>query len=78
VTVRLLSTGAGDEAPHVTLAVTDNGAGFDVSVAGSGSTVGLKSMAERAQKIGAVLDVHSRQGRGTTVKVVLGHEQHPH
>jgi signal transduction histidine kinase len=76
VTVRLASTCAPDAAPCVTLEVADDGVGFDVAAAQDGRTLGLQSMAERAQKIGATLQVKSLGGRGTKVKVVLGHDKH--
>lgn len=53
---------------HIILTVVDNGMGFDTQRAGTG--LGLKSMVERANSIGAVFQVKSRVGRGTQVKLV--------
>jgi signal transduction histidine kinase len=58
----------------VTLEIVDNGTGFDLAAARQRGTVGLQSMAERAQKIGAALTVQSQAGRGTTVRVELNGE----
>lgn len=49
------------------LSVRDNGAGFDTKVPTSG--VGLGSMALRARQAGGELEVESRPGAGTTVRV---------
>jgi signal transduction histidine kinase len=49
------------------LAVTDDGAGFDPVRPSDG--FGLSGMRARAQRVGAVLDVRSSPGRGTTVTV---------
>ncbi len=51
-----------------TIAVTDNGRGFDPSSA-TDDRYGLVGMKERAQLIGAEFDVTSAPGRGTTVSV---------
>lgn len=51
------------------LSVVDYGSGFNPSTLNTG--LGLTSMRERANLIGAKLEVHSRTGRGTTVSVEL-------
>ena len=52
------------------LSVTDDGVGFDPeSVAARGKRLGLTSMLERAQSLGATLAVDSAPGRGTRVIV---------
>ncbi len=61
----------GRDGSGLTLAISDNGAGFDLPAAQARGTIGLHSMAERAEKIGARLTIVSRPGRGTTVKVEL-------
>jgi signal transduction histidine kinase len=53
-----------------TLRVSDDGVGFDDSVTADSGRFGLVSMKERAQEIGATLEVHSVPGVGTTVEVM--------
>jgi signal transduction histidine kinase len=50
------------------LEVTDDGVGFDRSAVVSG--LGLLSMRERAERLGAELTLESRPGEGTTVRAV--------
>jgi len=63
--VTLARTGAGD----VTLTVRDDGCGFDAAAHARGT--GLRGMHERAVLIGASMDVESRPGHGTTVRLRL-------
>jgi len=49
------------------LSITDNGVGFDSSLKSKG--IGLSSMQERANLIGAKLEIESRANQGTTVSV---------
>lgn len=63
VRIRLVRT---DE--QVKLVITDNGQGFDIQQNSAG--IGLKSMQERANKIGADLKIRSRVGRGTQVSLI--------
>jgi nitrate/nitrite-specific signal transduction histidine kinase len=51
------------------LMVRDDGGGFDVAEAGAGR-LGLCIMAERAESIDARLEIDSRRGEGTCVRVV--------
>ena len=53
---------------QVQLAVEDDGAGFDPGGV-SGTKLGLIAMRQRAELLGGVLEVHSREGRGTRVTV---------
>ncbi|MFY0713120.1 hypothetical protein J1D01_05555 [Seonamhaeicola sp. NFXS20] len=55
--------------------VKDNGIGFDVSESnGILNSLGLKTLKERAQIIGAQLSIDSTKGKGTTVQIkVLKH-----
>jgi len=57
----------------ISVAVSDNGVGFDVEKAlgrvGPAGSVGLLGMQERARLLGGQMDVHSRPGGGTTVRV---------
>lgn len=52
----------------VTLAVSDNGCGFDVRLADR-QGVGLSSMRERVQALGGHIDIRSEKGSGTTITV---------
>jgi signal transduction histidine kinase len=56
----------------VELTVTDDGAGFDPAAsAAAGRRLGLTSMRERARAVGAHLEVASRPGAGTTVRLTV-------
>lgn len=52
------------------LRVADDGRGFDVKADPAGH-FGLLGMRERAQRVGARLELHSQRGRGTEVRVCL-------
>jgi signal transduction histidine kinase len=52
-----------------TLTVTDDGAGFDLSRGVRDGARGLIEMRERADAIGARLDIRTEIGKGTTVEV---------
>jgi two-component system sensor histidine kinase DegS len=56
-----------------TLSIADNGRGFDVMRLASGITrsFGLQFMRERAELMGATLQVESRQGEGTRILLRL-------
>lgn len=62
-----------DGGPDVTIAVRDDGRGFDPVAVGedAGSHVGIGIMRERAHRIGARIDLDSAPGRGTCVTLVL-------
>ncbi len=51
----------------VTLLVADNGSGFAFAEEGKG--LGLSGMRERALLVGGKLEIDSRPGKGTTVKL---------
>jgi signal transduction histidine kinase len=51
-------------------AVTDDGVGFDPAHVRPGG-LGLVTMRERAELIGATLTIHSRRGRGTEVRLAI-------
>jgi signal transduction histidine kinase len=57
---------------EVALRVTDNGCGFDVGAGPADGLehLGLLGMQERAERIGALLTIHSTPGGGTIVEVV--------
>jgi signal transduction histidine kinase len=62
-------------ASHFEFEVADNGCGFDMSEAfdrqDSMSGFGLKSMQERTEICGGVLNLNNRPGAGTSVKITL-------
>lgn len=55
---------------QIQLAVEDDGAGFDPGGV-SGTKLGLIAMRQRAERLGGVLEVHSRVGRGTRITVTV-------
>jgi signal transduction histidine kinase len=65
ISVQLRKTGHG-----VTLAVADDGVGFDVESAWK-KGLGLISMAERLESIGGKLSVHSAPGEGTRLETTV-------
>jgi signal transduction histidine kinase len=54
---------------HLDLVVVDDGVGFVPQEQTAG--VGLRSLRERAERLGARLEIESHPGRGTTVRVQL-------
>jgi signal transduction histidine kinase len=54
---------------ELTLEVSDDGTGFAAESIASDYQFGLRGMQERAELIGATLEVESRPGRGTTVRL---------
>jgi signal transduction histidine kinase len=58
------------QADLLRVTVADDGAGFDPDTGHAGH-LGLSTMAERAEAIGADLSVTSASGRGTTIMVSL-------
>jgi signal transduction histidine kinase len=67
VRVALRATAGGDA---LTLAIEDDGVGFDPQAAHPGH-YGLAGLREQARLIGAALDVRSAPGQGTTITVTL-------
>jgi signal transduction histidine kinase len=51
------------------LVVQDDGRGFDTSKGIRGSAYGLVGMRERAASVGAMLEISSQPGQGTTITV---------
>jgi signal transduction histidine kinase len=70
ITVTLIQEGGA-----TVLEVADDGVGFDPQAASGG--LGLGTIAERAGQIGARLEIRSRPGDGTRVRVTLGTESSP-
>ena len=65
VSLRLAQTNGG-----IALEVSDDGVGFDPTDAAlRARRLGLTSMEERADRIGARLEIHSEPGRGTSVRL---------
>lgn len=56
---------------HCELEVRDDGSGFDVAKAIRGNSYGLQGMRERARMIGAQFRIESRDGPGSTVRIVF-------
>jgi signal transduction histidine kinase len=59
-----------DGADKITLEVRDDGVGFDPRQEHPGH-LGLRSMQERAARLGSALDIESDVGRGTLIRVGL-------
>jgi signal transduction histidine kinase len=71
-TVQVLVDGGPDA---VTLEVIDDGCGFDPAGRDGLGGLGLVSMRERAEELGATLTINSAPGAGTRVKVTVGRER---
>ncbi len=56
---------------HVVLIIRDNGQGFDVAHVGRRSGHGLRNMSERTAALGGQLEVSSKPGKGTKIKLVI-------
>jgi len=74
VTVELRTTNghnghAVGEKPRISLAICDNGVGFDLAKAKDGSGMGLNNMEQRARQVGGKLIVTSSPGAGTRILV---------
>jgi PAS domain S-box-containing protein len=59
------------DAPCAELEVADDGCGFDTAASDQAGGLGLLSMCERAERLGAALTIDSTPGAGTTVRVVV-------
>ena len=53
------------------LEVADDGKGFPAGKAGRIDSYGIMGMRERASSIGATLEIHSEEGRGTVIRCFL-------
>jgi signal transduction histidine kinase len=56
---------------HVTFKLRDNGKGFKVQNDSTPNGLGMKTLKERALFIGALLDIHSIPGKGTTLTIKI-------
>lgn len=54
---------------QISLEITDNGVGFDLTTTAGNRGIGLHSMGERTQKLGGAFSLRSAPGQGTTVRV---------
>jgi PAS domain S-box-containing protein len=57
------------QSDHIQVEIVDDGVGFDPSAAAA-SSMGLHIMRERAESIGAALEIASEQGRGTRISII--------
>ena len=53
------------------LEISDDGQGFEMDESGRIDSYGLMGMRERASSIGALLEIHSTPGEGTTIRCSL-------
>ena len=53
----------------ISIAIEDNGTGFEVSESIIGEHYGLKNMKQRASTMGALLNIESVKGKGTSVEL---------
>lgn len=65
---RLVSMSLREEQRQVVLSISDDGQGFNEVPHKTGS-YGLSTMQERAEKLGGKVEIISRQGSGTTIRV---------
>ena len=70
-----ITVGLNRRSARVELTVTDDGTGFSFDESNSG--LGLGGMRERALLVGGELDVQSRPGEGTTVRLVVPDQETP-
>ena len=56
---------------RLTLTISDDGRGFDVTSPPPDGRYGLRGMRERAEMLGSVLEIKSRPGEGTTVRLLV-------
>lgn len=62
------------EADYVRLFIKDDGCGFDLPSAASSGGMGLRSIRERCEGLGASLEITSNERSGTQIIVVLKHD----
>lgn len=61
---------------NINLLIRDNGKGFeDVEIAKNKRGLGLAGITERAKMMNALCDIHSAEGKGTTVSLMLNVEK---
>jgi len=62
-------------AEHLTLRITDDGGGFIPETRAQDHQMGIKGIRERADMIGADLELESRPAQGTTISLIWGREK---
>lgn len=67
---RQVSVKVAYKAQQVSMAITDDGKGFDIDLLEKGG-MGLRNIRERAAKLGAALTINSVPHEGTTVRIVV-------
>ena len=70
-----ISVRVGADAKGLQCEIADNGIGFDIATARRGAGIGLASMRERAERLGATLEILSDPGKGTRIQVVVPTER---
>jgi len=55
----------------LTLTISDDGRGFETTSPPTDGQYGLMGMRERAEMIGATLEIESQPGDGTTVRLTV-------
>jgi signal transduction histidine kinase len=55
----------------LTLAVSDDGCGFDAGAIDAERHLGIRGMRERAEMVGSTLEIESDLGQGTTVRLIV-------
>jgi signal transduction histidine kinase len=56
---------------RLSLAVSDDGVGFDPEVVDTERHLGIRGMQERAEMVGGTLEIESEPGQGTTVRLTV-------
>jgi signal transduction histidine kinase len=59
------------DSPNLVLEIRDNGSGIDSTRLKNGEGLGLGNMRDRAETLGAELDIRTAEGRGTSIIVRL-------
>jgi signal transduction histidine kinase len=57
---------------YLTLTVSDDGEGFDLGAVDAGRHLGIRGMQERAEMVGGDLEIESKVGHGTTIRLTMG------
>ena len=67
----LLRLKGNSDSNGISIAIEDNGIGFEVSSSTAGEHYGLKNMKQRASVIGAILNIVSENRKGTSVELII-------
>lgn len=63
-----------DDGNEVAMEINDNGRGFDIDMLQDEGGIGMKSMRERAEKLGGGIQVKSASGEGTSILVRIRYQ----